>query len=218
MFLLSMILNYTQRLSKLKNELNNAEAILIGAGAGLSMSAGFTYDGKRFTDNFSDMIERYHFTDMFTAGFYPFQTPEEKWAYWSRFVYINRYGPDACKTYTTLLELMKTKNYFALTTNVDHQFQKAGFLKERLFYTQGDYGLFQCSKPCRKKTYDNEQTIRRMVAEQKNCKIPSELIPYCPVCGKPMTMNLRADDAFVENDGWQKAAGQYAEFVKQNVK
>jgi NAD-dependent SIR2 family protein deacetylase len=212
-----MILNYTQTLSKLKNELDNADTILIGAGAGLSTSAGFTYDGKRFTDNFSDMIERYGFTDMFSAGFYPFQTPEEKWAYWSRFVYINRYEPAVGKVYKDLLSLVQGKNFFVITTNVDHQFQKAGFPKERLFYTQGDYGLFQCSKPCHKKTYENEQTIRRMVAEQKNGKISSELIPYCPVCGEPMSMNLRADDTFVEDGGWQKASGRYANFVKQNM-
>jgi NAD-dependent SIR2 family protein deacetylase len=202
-------------LSILRDKLDTADAILVGAGAGLSTSAGFAYDSNRFTDNFSDMIERYHFTDMYTAGFYPFKTPEEKWAYWSRFIYINRYEPNASKTYADLLELLKNKNYFVLTTNVDHQFQKTGFNKSRLFYTQGDYGLFQCSIPCHKKTYNNEQTIRRMVAEQNDCRIPSHLIPYCPVCGKPMSMNLRADDTFVEDDGWHNAADNYRNFVQQ---
>jgi NAD-dependent SIR2 family protein deacetylase len=217
MFLRRKTTNYIKTHSKLKNELNDADAILIGAGAGLSISAGFSYDGKRFTDNFSDMIKRYGFADMYSAGFYPFETPEEKWAYWSRFIYINRYEPDASKVYNDLLSFVQDKNFFVITTNVDHQFQKAGFPKDRLFYTQGDYGLFQCSKPCHKKTYDNEQIIRRMVIEQKDCRIPSELIPLCPVCGEPMSMNLRADDTFVETDGWHKASEHYTTFVKQNL-
>lgn len=196
-----------------RQKIQDADAILIGAGAGLSTSAGFTYSGKRFADHFPDFIEKYGFRDMYSAGFYPYKTLEEYWAYWSRYIFINRYQ-DAPKTvYNDLYNLVQNKDYFVLTTNVDHCFQKAGFDKTRLFYTQGDYGLWQCSKPCHNKTYDNETTIKKMVAEQKNMRIPSALIPYCPVCGAPMTMNLRADDTFVEDIGWHTAADRYQNFL-----
>ena len=207
-------MNYTESCSKLKNALENADAVVIGAGAGLSTSAGFTYSGKRFEENFADFIEKYGFRDMYSAGFYDYDTPEEMWAYWSRYIYINRYTDAPKDTYKTLLDLVKGKNYFVITTNVDHCFQKAGFDKSRLFYTQGDYGLFQCSEPCCNKTYDNEETVREMVAKQKNRKIPSELIPRCPVCGKPMIMNLRSDDTFVEDEGWHSAAARYNHFLR----
>ncbi len=207
-------MNYTESCSKLKNALENADAVVVGAGAGLSTSAGFTYSGKRFEENFADFIEKYGFRDMYSAGFYDYDTPEEMWAYWSRYIYINRYTDAPKDTYKTLLDLVKEKNYFVITTNVDHCFQKAGFDKSRLFYTQGDYGLFQCSEPCCNKTYDNEETVREMVAKQKNRKIPSELIPRCPVCGKPMIMNLRSDDTFVEDEGWHSAAARYNHFLR----
>lgn len=194
--------------------LNSADAVVIGAGAGLSTAAGFTYTGERFEKYFSDFIEKYGFADMYSGGFYPFETPEEYWAYWSRYIYINRFDGAANGLYKRLFELIKDKDYFVLTTNVDHQFQKAGFDKKRLFYTQGDYGLFQCSEPCCSETYDNEKIIRRMFAEQKNMRIPTELIPKCPKCGKPLTMNLRSDDKFVQDDGWYKAAERYDNFIR----
>jgi NAD-dependent SIR2 family protein deacetylase len=185
----------------LANELREADAVVIGAGAGLSYSAGFTYSGERFEANFTDFIAKYHFTDMYTAGFYPFESPEEQWAYWSRHIWYNRYVPAPKPVYDNLLKLVRDKDYFVLTTNVDHQFQKAGFDKRRLFYTQGDYGLWQCSVPCHQKTYDNEETVRKMMELQADMRVPTELVPRCPVCGKPMTMNLRADDTFVEDAG-----------------
>lgn len=200
-------------MEKLKTKIQDADAVLIGAGAGLSASAGFTYSGKRFEDNFPDFIAKYGFKDMYSAGFYPFKTLEEHWAYWSRYIYINRYQNPPKRVYEDLYDLVKGKDYFVLTTNVDHCFQKAGFDKHRLFYTQGDYGLWQCSKPCHNKTYDNESMIRKMVAEQKNMRIPSELVPHCPVCGAPMSMNLRADSTFVEDDGWHIAADRYQNFI-----
>lgn len=204
---------WNNTIEEVRHKIQQADAILIGAGAGLSTSAGFIYFGKRFSDHFSDFIEKYGFQDMYTAGFYPYKTLEEYWAYWSRYVFINRYQ-DAPKTvYNDLYHLVQGKDYFVLTTNVDHCFQKAGFDKHRLFYTQGDYGLWQCSKPCHNKTYDNETTIKRMVAEQENMRIPSALIPHCPVCGAPMTMNLRADDTFVEDIGWHIAADRYQNFL-----
>lgn len=207
---------YSEKLDKLKSLIENADAIVIGAGAGLSTAAGFTYSGKRFHENFHDFEAKYNFHNMYTGGFYPYETPEEFWAYWSRYIFVNRYVNPLKPTYTQLYNLVKDKNYFVITTNVDHCFQKAGFDKKRLFYTQGDYGLFQCSVPCHNVTYDNEEAIKKMFAEQKNMRIPSELIPKCPVCGKPMTMNLRADDKFVEDDGWRKACERYERFIKEN--
>ena len=206
--------DYSAEIERLKNEIQTADAIVIGAGAGLSTAAGFTYSGERLQKYFADFVEKYGFQDMYSGGFYPFPTPEEHWAYWSRYIYINRYMDVDNGTYKRLFELVKGKDYFVLTTNVDHQFRKAGFDKNRLFYTQGDYGLFQCSKPCHQKTYDNEEIVRAMFEQQKDMRIPTELIPYCPVCGKPMSMNLRADDTFVEDGGWHKAAEHYDDFLR----
>lgn len=185
----------------LQEKLDTADAIVLGAGAGLSASAGFTYDGKRFDQNFADFAAKYGFHDMYTGGFYPYPTLEEFWAYWSRQIFLNRYQDIPSPVYETLLRLIDGKDYFVLTTNVDHCFQKAGFDKQRLFYTQGDYGLFQCSVPCHQATYDNEASIRQMIAEQKDMRIPSQFIPKCPVCGKPTTTNLRCDNTFVEDAG-----------------
>ena len=204
------------RLNRIQEELSRADVIVIGAGAGLSTSAGFTYSGERFQKNFQDFIEVYGFQDMYSAGFYPYKTLEEHWAYWSRYIYINRYQDAPKPVYANLLSLVQDKDYFVLTTNVDHCFQKAGFDKYRLFYTQGDYGLWQCSRPCHKKTYDNEAAVRKMVEEQKNMRIPSELIPRCPVCGEPMSMNLRADNTFVEDAGWHSAAQRYQDFIRRH--
>ena len=202
------------QIQRLKTALDEADAVVIGAGAGLSTSAGFTYDGERFHKYFADFETKYGFHDMYSGGFYPYATPEEHWAYWSRYILINRYTDAPKPVYEELFRLVRDKDYFVITTNVDHCFQKAGFDKKRLFYTQGDYGLFQCSEPCCQETWDNEAVIRQMVAEQKDMKIPSALIPRCPHCGKPLTMNLRSDDRFVEDEGWHEAAGRYANFLR----
>ena len=201
---------------KLHKALLEADAIIVGAGAGLSTSAGFTYSGERFERHFADFIRQYGFTDMYSAGFYPFPSEEEHWAYWSRHIYYNRYVPAPKPVYDNLLKLLKGKDYFVITTNVDHQFQKAGFDKQRLFYTQGDYGLFQCAKPCHQKTYDNEEMVKRMIAEQQDMRIPSELVPHCPVCSGPMKVNLRADETFVEDEGWHAASERYTEFIRRH--
>ena len=207
---------YCDNMERLRQELHVADAVVIGAGSGLSTSAGFTYTGERFEKYFDDFIQKYGFRDMYSGGFYPFETLEEHWAYWSRYIYINRYMDAPNPVYQNLLGLVRNKDYFVLTTNVDHCFQKAGFDKDRLFYTQGDYGLWQCSKPCHNKTYDNETVIRKMFAEQKDMKIPGALVPRCPVCGAPMSMNLRADDTFVEDEGWHDAAGRYEDFIRSH--
>lgn len=221
----------------LRQVLSHADAVVIGAGAGLSTSAGFTYDRERFREYFSDFASKYGFTDMYSGGFYPYPTMEEYWAYWSRYIWINRYQDAPKPVYEDLLRLVKDKDYFVLTTNVDHCFQKAGFDKKRLFYTQGDYGLFQCSGPCCQETYENEGMVRRMVESQGfeigadhrlicpenstlKMSVPEKLVPYCPHCGRPMSMNLRCDDTFVEDEGWHQASDRYSEFLRRhrNVK
>ena len=190
--------------------------MVIGAGAGLSASAGLTYSDERFEQYFKDFADKYGIRDMYSGGFYPFESLEEYWAWWSRHIMVNRYEPAPKPVYDNLLKLVEGKDYFVLTTNVDHQFQLAGFDKKRLFYTQGDYGLWQCSEPCHQRTYDNEETVRRMFAEQRDMKVPSELVPRCPVCGRPMTMNLRADDTFVQDEGWYQAQSRYQDFLRRH--
>ncbi len=204
-------------MERLKNEIKTAGVIVIGAGAGLSASAGFTYAGERFKTYFGDFIEKYGFEDMYSGGFYPFASAEEYWAYWSRYIYINRYQDAPKPVYSDLLQLVDGRDYFVLTTNVDHCFQKAGFDKRRLFYTQGDYGLWQCATPCHQKTYDNEAIVKKMVSEQKDMRIPGELVPHCPVCGAPMSMNLRTDMSFVEDAGWHAAARRYEDFLRRHA-
>ena len=210
--------NKKVQIERLRQELSWAQAIVVGAGAGLSTAADYDYDGERFQKHFGDFIEWYHFRSMYEGGFYPFATPEEQWAYWSRNIFVNRYEERQSPLYQRLLALLSGKEFFVITTNVDHLFQDNGFPQERLFYTQGDYGLWQCSVPCHEKTYDNEAVVRRMVAEQKAMRVPTELVPHCPRCGEPMTMNLRIDDTFVEDEGWQRAAKRYQEFLRANQK
>lgn len=207
----------SEPIERLKAALQDCDAVVIGAGSGLSTAAGFTYTGERFEKYFSDFAAKYGIKDMYSGGFYPFPTMEEFWAYWSRYIFINRYQDAPKPVYETLLKLVADKDYFVITTNVDHCFQKAGFDKKRLFYTQGDYGLFQCSEPCCQETFDNEAAIREMVKRQENMKIPTELLPTCPHCGKPLTMNLRSDNKFVENEGWHRAAERYENFLRTHA-
>lgn len=206
--------SFARQIERLSKALQDADAVLIGAGAGLSAAAGLTYSGERFQKHFADFAAKYGIRDMYSGGFYPFPSPEEHWAWWSRHILVNRYDVPAGKPYLDLLRLVQGRDYFVLTTNVDHQFQLAGFDKARLFYMQGDYGLWQCSKPCHQRTYGNEQAVRQMVSRQRNMRIPSELVPRCPVCGAPMTMNLRCDDTFVQDEGWYAARQRYEDFRK----
>lgn len=221
----------------IREALHDADAVIIGAGAGLSASAGFIYTGERFEKYFHDFARKYHFSDMYSGGFYPYDTLEEHWAYWSRYIYINRYTSAPKPVYDKLYALVRDKDYFVLTTNVDHCFQKSSFDKHRLFYTQGDYGLLQCSEPCHAATYENKDIIHKMVRAQgyvidengvlvlpeditPKMAVPPELVPHCPKCGRPMSMNLRADHTFVEDEGWHRASKRYADFLRrhQNMK
>ena len=201
---------------RLAQALAGADAVLIGAGAGLSDSAGLTYSGERFHRLFGDFAAAYGITDMYSGGFYRFPTPEEHWAWWSRHVWYNRYEPGPMPLYRRLLALVQGRDYFVLTSNVDHQFQLAGFDKTRLFYMQGDYGLWQCATPCHESTYDNESVVRLMMEQQKNMRVPSDLVPRCPRCGRLMTMNLRCDDTFVQDEGWFAANERYRTFLKEH--
>ena len=208
--------NYLANIALAKEKIAEADAIVVGAGTGYSTAAGLVYDGEEFQKNFGDFIAKYHFPNLYYGGFGPFENDQEMWAYWSRFIYLERYKPGPLFLYQDLLRLLQGKNYFVLTTNVDHCFQKAGFAKERLFYMQGDYGLFQCSVPCHQKTYDNEKTVMAMLKKQKSMQVPLELIPKCPICGKPMAMNLRSDNSFVEDEGWHEAEERYEMFLAEN--
>lgn len=225
--------DYSDNIKKLKKALLEADTIVIGAGAGLSTAAGYTYSGERFLKYFSDFTEKYGIQDMYSGGFYPFPSAEVRWAWWSRHIWLNRYAPIPNDVYSRLLDIVQNKEYFVLTTNVDHCFQRAGFDKKRLFYTQGDYGLFQCGDPCDQKTCDNEEQVKKMILAQGfqietdgnliipagvriQMEVPPELVPYCPDCGKEMAMNLRADDSFVEDAGWHQAAGRYSDFIRRH--
>ena len=208
--------SFSAQIDRLQAALDEADAIIVGAGSGLSTAAGYTYSGERFERLFGDFAARYGFSDMYAGGFYPYDSLEEYWAFWSRYVMCNRYEPAPKPIYEQLLGILSGRDYFVITTNVDHCFQRAGFDKQRLFYTQGDYGLFQCSRPCCQQTWDNEQAIRAMVERQKDLRIPSELVPHCPNCGAPMTMNLRCDDTFVEDEGWHRAASRYNDFLRRH--
>lgn len=208
--------SFSAQIDRLQAALDEADAIIVGAGSGLSTAAGFTYSDERFERLFGDFATRYGFSDMYAGGFYPYDSLEEYWAFWSRYVMCNRYEPTPKPVYERLLALVRGRDYFVITTNVDHCFQRAGFDKQRLFYTQGDYGLFQCSRPCCQQTWGNEQAIRAMVERQKDLRIPSELVPHCPNCGAPMTMNLRCDDTFVEDEGWHRAASRYNDFLRRH--
>ena len=207
----------SEKIEQLRTALQDCDSVVIGAGSGLSTAAGFTYTGERFEKYFSDFAAKYGIKDMYSGGFYPFPTMEEFWAYWSRYIYINRYQDAPKPVYDDLLKLVQDKDYFVITTNVDHCFQKAGFDKKRLFYTQGDYGLFQCSEPCCQETFDNEAVIREMVTRQDDMKVPTKLLPVCPHCGKPLTMNLRSDNKFVEDEGWHRAAERYENFLRTHA-
>ena len=210
---------YEEQINRSAEFIKNADSVIIGAGAGASTAAGIQYGGKRFTDNFAEFIEKYggqYMTDMYAAGFYPYPSEEAKWGYWSKHALLNRFLPPALPLYKELYDLVKDKEYFVLTTNVDHQFYKAGFEPERIFAAQGDYGEIQCQRGCHQKVYDAEELFKKMDEARKDCLIPSELVPECPVCGGRMAMHLRCDNYFVEDEAWHEALDRYADFLDQN--
>jgi NAD-dependent SIR2 family protein deacetylase len=205
--------SYTIRIEKARKAVQQAEFIVIGAGAGLSAAAGLDYHGKRFTDNFGPFIEKYKFQDLYTSSFYPFESQEEKWAYWAKQIYLNRYETPSTNLYIRLLEMFSNKNYFVITTNVESQFEKAGFEKERIFEVQGNYAYLQCATACHDKLYFNESLISRMISETEDCRIPGRLVPKCPVCGGEMDVNLRKDRYFVQDKNWYQSEKSYREFI-----
>ena len=205
-----------EKIARVRALLRDADAVLIGAGAGLSTAAGIEYSGTRFTENFQDFIERYGMTDMYSSGFYPFETEEEKWAYWSRHIRMNRYDAPVGEPYRQLLELVRDKPYFVITTNVDAQFYKAGFDPRRIWAVQGDYGKLQCSRGCHDTLYDNHDLIMEMCEKQKDCRIPTELVPRCPRCGESMEINIRKDEYFVQDEQWYAERGRYMDFLEEN--
>ena len=224
--------DHDNEIARLREAIGSADAIVVGAGAGISAAAGLTYAGERFERLFADFVAKYRFRDMYSAGFYPFASLEEHWAYWSRHIWCNRYEAAPKNTYGRLLRLLDGKDFFVITTNVDQQFQLAGFPKQRLFYTQGDYGLWQCCEPCHPETYDNYQFVRRMIEAQGfhigddgtlkvpegalSMTVPRELVPRCHVCGNPLVMNLRVDGTFVEDRGWHEAGRRYQRFIDEH--
>lgn len=222
------------RLAKLLKETEN---VIIGAGSGLSTAAGYTYSGERFDRYFPDFRDKYHIWDIYSGGFYPFESQELFWGWWCRYIWINRYEPIPNDAYDLLYQLVKDKDYFVLTTNVDHCFQRARFDRKRLFYTQGDYGLFQSADPhgvTAHRTYDNKEIVREMLLSEGftfdgedhllwpkdgkvSMEIDSSLIPVCPDDGEAVTMNLRQDDKFVQDEGWHVAADRYQDFLKKRL-
>lgn len=207
--------SYESRLLRLRNALDREDFVVIGAGAGLSAAAGITYSGKRFTDNFTDFIAKYGLTDMYSSAFYPFKTEEERWAYWARHILMNRYDMPATGLYRLLLNVVKEKDYFVITTNVDGQFEKSGFDRERIFTVQGDYAYLQCANGCHDKLYYNENLVREMARQTNDCRIPSGLIPHCPVCGGKMDVHVRKDRYFVQDSQWYASNERYQDFLRK---
>lgn len=205
------------KLKSLKYLLKSSDCVIIGAGAGLSTAAGIEYSGKRFKNNFDDFIKKYNFTDMYTAGFYNFNTEEEKWGYWAKHMYVNNIGMEPTNLYKKILDLVKDKEYFVITTNVDDQFYKTGFDINNIFTTQGSYKYIQCGKACHNKIYNATNLVKEMIKQTFDCKIPTRLIPKCPVCGKNMEVNIRKDSYFVQDNNWYKQEYRYKKFIDHSI-
>ena len=208
-----MIEGYTERIDKAARAIQSADKLVIGAGAGLSSAAGIEYNGKRFTENFKPFIEKYGMKDLYTSSFYPFRTQEEKWAYWAKHISLNLFETPVKDLYLILMALISSKDYFVITTNVEGQFRKAGVEEPRFFEVQGNYGYFQCEKACHDRLYNNERIVVQMLSETTDCRIPSSLVPKCPVCGGNMEVNLRKDNYFVQDSKWYKSQDNYNLFI-----
>lgn len=207
---------FQSRIAHTKDLINKADYIVIGAGAGLSAAAGIQYGGQRFTDNFALFIEKYGLTDMYSSGFYPFPTEEERWAYWARHISLNRFEAGPTKLYENLLQLVKETNYFVITTNVDSQFELADFPSENIFEVQGNYGYLQCAVGCHDALYDNKLLVKEMMEKTENCSIPSNLVQKCPVCGGKMDPHLRINQYFVQNNSWDNRNAAYTSFIQES--
>lgn len=210
-----MLYSYTERIKTANEIIQNAEYVIIGAGAGLSAAAGLEYSGKRFTDNFQSFIRKYDMEDLYTSSFYPFKTEEEKWAYWAKHISLNRYEIPATELYIELLQFLQEKEYFVITTNVDGQFKKAGFDSNRLFEVQGDYAYLQCIYGCHDTLYNNEDIVKKMIVETVDYRVPSYLVPKCPKCGCEMDVNLRKDQYFVQDKTWHESSTRYSRFLAE---
>jgi NAD-dependent SIR2 family protein deacetylase len=204
---------YSDRIKRARTAIKNAEKLVIGAGAGLSAAAGIEYNGNRFTENFKPFIEKYGMKDLYTSSFYPFRTQEEKWAYWARHISLNLFDTPVMELYISLMKLVSSKDYFVITTNVEGQFTKAGVEKSRFFEVQGNYGDLQCAKGCHDKLYYNERIVTQMVEKTSNCRIPSSMVPKCPLCGGDMEVNLRKDNFFVQDSNWYTSESNYRNFI-----
>ena len=204
---------YNLRILKAKQAIKQADYIIIGAGSGLSTAAGLLYNGEKFEKDFKEFIEKYHFDNLYSASFYEFKTQEEKWAFFAKMIKLNRYNKKPLKLYQELYEIVRNKEYFVLSTNVDGQFYNSGFDKEKVFEVQGDYEYLQCENACNNKLYNNEKLVERWLRNTKDCKIPSNLVMKCPVCGGNMDMNLRKDANFVQDENWYKASNNYKKFL-----
>lgn len=198
------IKTYSDNIQKAADLIKNSDKILIGAGAGMSASGGISYADEVL---FKKWFPRYYsmgmrsLVDMQSI----FWNVDEKnarsyWGYWANHIKHIRYDSPALKPYIDLFKLVKDKNYFVITTNVDGQFGKAGFAKKKIFEPQGEYALFQCDKPCKKEVFDNKEMINKMISNMDTniMKIREEDIPRCPYCKRLLKPNLRIDDSFVE--------------------
>ena len=204
---------YSSRIIQAKQAIKQADYIIIGAGSGLSTAAGLLYSGEKFEKDFKEFIEKYHFDNLYSASFYEFKTQEEKWAFFAKMIKLNRYNEKPLKLYQELYEIVKNKEYFVLSTNVDGQFYNSGFDKDKVFEMQGDYSYLQCENACHNKLYNNRDLVEQWLQNTKDCKIPSKLVMKCPVCGGNMDMNLRKDANFVQDSNWYKASKRYEDFL-----
>ena len=207
---------YNSRILQAKQAIKQADYIIIGAGSGLSTAAGLLYSGEKFEKNFKEFIEKYHFDNLYSASFYEFKTQEEKWAFFAKMIKLNRYIEKPLKLYQELYEIVKKKKYFVLSTNVDGQFYNSGFDKDKVFEVQGDYSYLQCENACHNKLYNNKELVEKWLRNTKDCKIPSDLVMKCPVCGGNMDMNLRKDANFVQDEKWYRQSERYEKFVSKS--
>ena len=207
---------YNSRIIQAKQAIEQADYIIIGAGAGLSTAAGLLYSGEKFKKDFKEFIEKYHFEDLYSASFYNFKTQEEKWAFFAKMIKLNRYNETPLKLYQELYEIVKNNEYFVLSTNVDGQFYNSGFDRKKVFEIQGDYSYLQCENACHNKLYNNKELVEKWLRNTKNCKIPSDLVMKCPVCGGNMDMNLRKDANFVQDENWYRQSEKYEDFLSRS--